>query len=188
MSKKHIAVLALLISSAFSVAASAEDEKAVWQSHSDRMFSITGEPVSLLTGALYAEFGVKVHDHIAVIVPFMIQYFDIAPLFPETKRLSMFSILSGVGARFYLTSKAFESGAYLQPDFKIGYTNFLRLQQSGLTINPAVKAGYQWVWDSGFTLNLGGGVQYAHVFTEKPVSLGLGGFMLALDFGLGYSW
>ena len=45
---------------------------------------------------------------------------------------------------------------------------------------------YNWVWDSGFTLGLGGGVQYVHVGGDY-VS-GLNGVLPAVSFNIGYAW
>lgn len=53
-----------------------------------------------------------------------------------------------------------------------------------------VKAGYQWVWNSGFTLDLNAGVGYSSFSYDGDASIGLkgSGILPTLGVALGYSF
>ncbi len=60
-------------------------------------------------------------------------------------------------------------------------------------IGVGAKGGYQWIWDSGFTLDLNLGLNYVSFSYDDSdnstfSTLKGSGILPALGFGLGYSW
>lgn len=55
-----------------------------------------------------------------------------------------------------------------------------------------VKVGYQWLWDSGFTLDLNGGLGYSSFKYDQSGTVNDGlkasGLLPAFGLALGYSW
>ena len=86
---------------------------------------------------------------------------------------------------YVLGSVASTSGKLSSSSESIEYSNIL----------IGSKAGYQWVWESGFSLDLGGGFNYViydydltGVTSLSESSIKANGVVLSLGFGLGYSW
>ena len=61
-----------------------------------------------------------------------------------------------VGYRYYIThnKKPVPAGFYVQPQAGVGFGGDI------LRLSLGAEIGYQWVWDSGFVLDLGIGPQY----------------------------
>lgn len=51
-----------------------------------------------------------------------------------------------------------------------------------------VKAGYQWIWNSGLTLDLNGGIQYLGFFYSDDNQVNASGLLPAFGLALGYSF
>lgn len=117
--------------------------------------NIRVNPLGLLIGMLNADVDFKVGET-----------FTIGP------RLGYFSVKAGevkasafaIGARanIYVTGAAFTDGWYVGPSFTYSRVSFKDGTQegSGGSIAIAAVGGYQWVWPSGFNMNLGLGPQY----------------------------
>lgn len=96
-------------------------------------------------------------------------------------------VTTGVGIKFFLSNDAFEHGWYIKPVLLGGYAWTNSVQAFAFT--GSVVGGYGWVWNDGFSLDLGVGAQYNTFFGENralfnpefPV-------MLAVELALGYSW
>jgi len=72
---------------------------------------------------------------------------------------------AGLGYRYYFThaKKPVPGGFYINPQasFSIGkITNDLDEEYSATTIGFGAEIGYQWLWESGFVLDLGIGPMY----------------------------
>lgn len=127
--------------------------------------------------------------------------FVIAPSFGFFKNGGYKYTTYGLGLeyRFYLSgSKTAPAGFYVGPG--VGYTfgqakyeDFMgtgddKTSVSGLSAKGVL--GHQWIWSSGFTLDLNAGIQYFNLkfkdegFTGEPFS----GILPALGFGLGYNF
>lgn len=74
------------------------------------------------------------------------------------------------------------SGKFTYEDSKDNYSSF----------GVSAKMGYQWVWDSGFTLDLNGGLVYrSYNYDSSSIDssvLKASGIGPAFGFGLGYTW
>lgn len=95
----------------------------------------------------------------------------------------------GVQAKFHLSSSAFHDGWYFKPEFNIGFLHFK--VGNKLRISPRMTFGYDWIWNSGFSIGFGGGLSYSHNFykikiAEKDYGVGLSGFWPSLDFDIGW--
>ena len=69
----------------------------------------------------------------------------------------------GIGYRYYFThnNKEVPTGFYINPQVGFGIGNVEDVQFS--TFSVGAEIGYQWAWDSGFTLDLGIGPNYTSV-------------------------
>lgn len=101
----------------------------------------------------------------------------------------------GLSTKIFLTGDSFTDSWYLEPSFLFSYTQ-IKMDNSFLktwNINPSLIAGYTWVWSKGFTLSLGFGARYNHMFADQNVSnakLGIAfkGFTPTGDLSLGWAW
>lgn len=79
----------------------------------------------------------------------------------------------GVGYRYYIThlKKEVPTGFYVNPQasFSFGSTSDFGESYSATSFGIGAEIGYQWVWSSGFTLDLGLGPSY-NVVSSKGVS------------------
>ena len=96
----------------------------------------------------------------------------------------------GISAKFFLNGTAISDSWFVEPAIGAGYSNY-----NGVgywSISPRVIAGYTWVWDSGFLINLGIGAEYTHAFVDKGVfgkhSYGFHGIWPTGEFSLGWAW
>lgn len=110
----------------------------------------------------------------------------------------------GIGAsyRFYFSnSKSAPAGFYAGPGvgYQLGKVKFSDDFGGGSSstakiggFNANFVAGYQWIFDSGFTLDLNGGIQYIkYKYTDNEdgsFSAPFSGILPTLGFGIGYSF
>jgi len=109
----------------------------------------------------------------------------------------------GIGAsyRFYFSqSKSAPAGFYAGPGvgYSLGKVKFSDDFGGGNTtakiggLNVSAVAGYQWIWDSGFSLDLNGGIQYINYkYTDNSdgaFSAPFSGVLPTLGFGIGYAF
>jgi len=82
---------------------------------------------------------------------------------------------AGAGYRFYITKKEAPRGFYAQPTVGFGSGSESLTDVSYLQLGIGVDLGYQWVWESGFALDLGIGPNYRIVLSdEASVGNGIG--------------
>lgn len=101
--------------------------------------------------------------------------------------------VSGVGVRggyqFFLTNKAKPSpeGFYIGP--QVAY-NSLKDKESDEKVTAfgiGLMLGYQWVWDSGITLDLGAGPMYQFA-DETSTGTSYEGFLPSITVAIGYNF
>lgn len=93
--------------------------------------------------------------------------------------------------RYYITNatKPAPAGFYVGPSF--GFRNFSEKNVDGSIslIGIGGTIGYQWVWDSGVSLDLGAGPQYSIIIAESDGSTeDFSGFLPRLVFAIGYAF
>ena len=150
-------------------------------------------PASLLIGALSGNFSYAIGDRMALMVPLAVQFLPFS-LYTEIDGQgfnaggNVFSISAGVGVKFFLSADAFESGWYVYPAVEAGYGSRFGYDNFVLTISAL--GGYGWVWDSGFSLNLGLGLSYSHWFSTQAGALRVYQRypFPTLELALGYTW
>lgn len=94
----------------------------------------------------------------------------------------------GIDAKIYLTGHTFNDSWYLKPRLIAG---FLSINDSSApSLGLSLSGGYNWVWNSGFTLDLGLVVGYSHWFSEHPSGFVFGTYGLwpGLDLNLGFAF
>jgi hypothetical protein len=121
----------------------------------DRTMNVRVDPLKIISGDIGADADFKVGDR-----------FTIGPSVSSLSATVIFTELTGfnVGARgnWYMSGDALESSWYLGPN--IGYSSMTVTEggsegsTGGLSMGTLV--GYQWVWNNGMNLNLGGGANY----------------------------
>lgn len=122
----------------------------------------------------------------------------IAPSFGFLKSGGFKYTSFGLGAeyRFYLSKeKVAPKGFYAGPGagFNFGEAKWEddateKTSFSGFNVKGII--GYQWIWNSGFTLDLNGGIQYLDFkFKDSDVDgVPLSGVLPTIGFSLGYSF
>lgn len=156
----------------------------------ERTMEISVNPIGgLFLGRLSGAFQFKVADQIAMVVPLSLSLWGLSfGTAGNSSSFATWSVYSGIGARFFLSDKAFKSGWFLDAILQLGYT---RLNGVGgaFAANPWFLGGYGWVFDSGLAINLGLGIQYNYYTaqgTELPLWIGFP--LPVLEASLGYSW
>lgn len=96
---------------------------------------------------------------------------------------------AGLGLAFYPSGEGLRGlriGADFAPGF-IGVSSGSRSSDTVFVFQGKASVGYVWAWRSGFSLGLGGGVQYLHV---KPTDgdTGFDGVLPSLDATVGFSF
>lgn len=92
----------------------------------------------------------------------------------------------GVGYRMYITKKEAPRGFYAMPNIGFGSGSEGLTDVSYLQLGIGVDLGYQWIWDSGFTLDLGIGPNYRVVLgDEATLGNGIGPSAVA---AIGYAF
>lgn len=93
--------------------------------------------------------------------------------------------------RYYITNekKPAPEGFYAGPS--LGFRNFSVRDEDGSVsvVGIGGTVGYQWVWDSGVTLDLGAGPQYSIIVAEgDDTTEDFSGFLPRLFFAVGYAF
>ncbi len=98
----------------------------------------------------------------------------------------------GLGAQWFPLEKAFHR-FWIMPrvDFAAATA-----EEGGTSADAKLLAvggllGWQWTWEGGFSIRLGGGALYYTAIAEdedKAVEVGLKGVLPALDFSIGYTF
>ena len=149
-----------------------------------RHYSVTANPLGMLLGRFGGEASFKLADHVALISGISGYYLGI---FGDSTSVRTAGGSLSIGSKFFLSDEAFKSGWYITPYVSGGYGSFKG--DKGVVSTGfggfSVLGGYGWVFNSGFTLNLGLGVgmsmyKSGSVMIVTPVP--------DLECSLGYSW
>ena len=98
----------------------------------------------------------------------------------------------GLGYRYYIThtKKPVPGGFYINPQVAFSYgsvTDDDGIKYDARSIGVGAEIGYQWVWESGFTLDLGIGPMYSKV-TGADDSEGFNGTLPSATLAIGYAF
>lgn len=97
-----------------------------------------------------------------------------------------------VDYRYYFThaKKAVPSGFYINPEimFQGGMVDLENDKNSLYRFGLGAEIGYQWVWDSGFTIDLGIGPMYNIVKTNSSSFEKLGFPLPSATLGVGFAF
>ena len=102
--------------------------------------------------------------------------------------------VSGFGVegaiRAYLSGRKYNAprGWFLSPNIHYGHAKNSETKDSGNIIAASFGTGYQWVWESGLTLDLGIGLGYISVFGFESDEDNDSGLIIPLEFGIGYNF
>jgi hypothetical protein len=88
----------------------------------------------------------------------------------------------GLGTAFYVSGPA-PSGLRFSLDVTPGLVS--TDAETAFLVNGRAMLGYNWVWHSGFTLGLSGGVQYLHMSLEKT-DVSFTGILPAAELNVGF--
>ena len=128
--------------------------------------------------------------------------FVIAPSFGTFKSGGFKYTTYGLGAeyRFYFTGTA-PKGTYVAPGIGVNFGTAKFTNSDGGTdsktnitgISGKAVIGHQWIWSSGFVLDLNGGIQYTSLkFKDKTGdfagAVAFSGILPALGLSLGYNF
>jgi hypothetical protein len=158
----------------------------------DRNMAISVNPIQLLAGGTAGKFSVGVADRVSIVVPFAL-----AAVYPNPSTNSRIGDISaytlalslGVGATYYFSDKAFKNGWYGEADMLVTYIFWSTT--SPWLLSPEIRAGYGWVWENGFLINLGLGLAYSFRASGQDPTYTWGympGFSPTGELALGYSW
>ena len=87
----------------------------------------------------------------------------------------------GAGYRFYVTNKPAAEGFYIMPE--AGAT----FGEGASAVRIGADLGYQWIWDSGFVLDLGVGPRY-YIALADDVDGSFDGILPSLTLAIGYAF
>jgi len=93
--------------------------------------------------------------------------------------------------RFFFTNKKknVPEGFYIGPSVGVNFINQKDIDYSATSLGIGATLGYQWIWDSGFVLDLGLGPQYTTVLSESGTSTtSFSGVLPRLSFAIGYAF
>lgn len=132
------------------------------QGEEQKNMAISFDPVGLLGGAIPFTFRIKMGDRFSLGISGFDKFFNL------TKN-SVAGVGGGLSGKFHLSAPAFTDGWYLKPEAMAGYWSLgdAPNKTSGYSIEPRLVVGYDWIWSSGFNLNLGSGIKYIHYFGDQ---------------------
>lgn len=158
------------------------------------------DPLNLVLGTFGAELSVSPAVPVAINVGFQYRKDDVSndPLSGAQIDLTQYGFRGGV--QIFPTTERSMRGFYLYPrgTYVKGSTNETATYKKGETsgLELAGMAGYQWRWNNGFAIRLGGGVAYRKIEVELSTKLpslsgssskvGVEGATLAAEFALGW--
>lgn len=137
-----LSAVALLSNSVF-----AEDQK--------KNMEISVNPIMMALGYLPLTYRIALTEKMALGVNAYGHFFSLG----DTK---VHGLGIGVSTKFFLSGTAISDSWYVQPQVNFGYEKFT--EKGVWALSPSAIVGYTWVWDSGFLINLGGGLQYKGAF------------------------
>lgn len=144
-------------------------------------------PIGLLVGVIGAEYSFAVSDSATIALAPGFVYFD-ASAGGTTARVSGGELMAGM--QFFPGGGIFR-GLYVYPHLTGGYVS---IEENASTVSAVLLgagaiAGYQWTWDGGFSLRLGGGAGYMHAaVTDGDSTVDVAGVGPRIEGMLGYAW
>ena len=96
----------------------------------------------------------------------------------------------GLGYRYYFThlKKEVPTGFYINPQASFSFGSTLddyKSRESATSLGLGAEIGYQWVWSSGFTLDLGIGPMYSTISSNGVAA---SGFVPSATLSIGYAF
>lgn len=110
--------------------------------------------------------------------------FTIGASYLNWKNVNVTAVGADLGYRFYFSkTTAAPEGMFLSPFISLGNYKYTDTNETAFAVGYGGRAGYQWIWDSGFALDLYFGYGYQNVkFTSKTISGGLPQLGIALGY------
>lgn len=148
---------------------------------------ISSDPIGFLSGYLPVSFRTRLSHNLALGLHAEAKFFGFNR---HTQGLG-----GGIGAstKIFLTNEVFKDGWYVEPTLMVHYIA-LRLSDTKFwNISPSAVGGYSWVWDNGFSLSAGLGLQFTYAFVDRSIfgeglNWDVHGFGPTADLSLGYVW
>jgi hypothetical protein len=160
----------------------------------ERNQTITANPLAMLGGSLSAEYERATASGLSLFVGPSFAY---ASASSGAASVSMFGLGATAGARIFFANAA-PKGLWVGPQGTLIYLSGDfggSGSVSAIGYSLAGLIGYTWVWDNGFVLSLGGGIQYVALqlqdstTTSGPAeTVGVKGVLPALRLSLGYAF
>jgi len=155
----------------------------------DRAANIRVNPLGLLTGTLGGEVDIGIGENFTV--------GPTASLLSATAGTTSVSAVSfGVRSNFHLSGPRFNDSWFVSPSVLYAPMT-ISLDGASRSANAfavGAVAGYQWVWDSGFNINMAGGAAYYASDAEitlddgTSVAIPLSGTLPSIEFSLGWAF
>jgi len=99
---------------------------------------------------------------------------------------------AGLGYRYYIThvKKAVPNGFYVNPEIMlmVGTANSEEQNYGLFVLGIGAELGYQWVWNSGFTLDLGIGPMYSFMKSDSSDLQKTGFFIPMATVAIGFAF
>lgn len=149
--------------------------------------TITTNPLTLLTGTFGAEFESATRPNASW---FLGPSFAFTSTSKNGTSNSLFGFGATAGARVF-SGKQAPNGFWAGPQLSIFWIS--DDSASAVAFDLAALAGYTWIFDGGFALSLGGGVQYIDMKIEANTggetrTMGVEGVFPALRLALGFAY
>ncbi|MEI6790156.1 MAG: hypothetical protein WCK42_03125 [Myxococcaceae bacterium] len=156
-----------------------------------RNMAVTVNPLAMVFLKPSIDFQLGVTHKIALVFPLRMQFLTGTISINKGPDLSanVFGVGTGIGAKLFITGQAFEDSLYIQPMVIIGWLGVDK--ESFVMLSGSLLAGYGWVFNSGFSLNIGLGIQYIYTNVQIKSSVptvAFNGLFPDAEFSLGYSW
>jgi hypothetical protein len=159
---------------------------------------VTGLLNTLITPKPTATLAFAVSDGLAVTVPLglLLRYSTGAS---NSEGIAGIGGDAGLGLKVFLDGNALSDSWYFQPkvlgqfvylvNTTLTSTEFVQGITSDLRLVGALELGHAWVWENGFTIDLGVGLEYGYTFfTSSTAKHGPHSIAFLGNFGLGYTW
>jgi hypothetical protein len=183
----------------------------------DRWMALAISPLPIIVGNLNINYQIKINDDLAITVPVKFGYswyvrsFFATAFEDRTIKNTVAPIILSVGGgvKFLLAASGFNDSFYLGPRLSLSYEQSgvfgqkMLLEKKIWTLTPMAFLGWDWFYESGFYMSLGGGLGIDLAISKKIIAprqinprfksffkldkkkIGLA---WDLEFKLGYSW
>lgn len=182
--KKYIAFFTVILALGLSAQKPSVKTKEVVEER-QRTMQILLNPIASGLGSIWATYELKVSNGISLRIPLNVHLNskdqEIPKLLPIPSNISV-----GIGAKFFFSGKVFESGWYIYPEILGGFS--WGQGADGYTMTAQVMIGRGWVFENGFSVNLGVGYYYNRDFSVVKSVYNTPNGMVNAEFALGYAW